>query len=250
MNPYESPQTIERALPPERPPLEPQVGVLQAARRCAWGGKLLLAAAVSELVAVVISNQIQIAKQQGPTNLLNLGGWVFILGAFVLLLLGTITNHLAYGRFIQYLDHLALVSIYRTCRGLNWMRLTVVVAAIQLSIFVKIPEHKVLVIAFSTTLMISFALTYFQHSKALKIWAQHFPVGLPGLPPLVYWWSGLVGTILGFGLTVYSYQEQRDPSFVALIAWVLILALSFAAFADFYDRLGKVLAGPIPQEDA
>jgi hypothetical protein len=243
MNPYEPPQTIDKAPPQVHPPLDPQFGVIRAARRCAWGGKLLLAGAISEFVAIVIVNEIQRAKQHGPTNLLNLGGWVFILGGYLLLLLGTITNHRAYSGFVTYLEHPELVSIFRSCRGLNWLRFAVFVAAILLSIIVKIPEHKTLVIAFTTTLMISFALTYFLHSKAMRIWAQHFPTGLPGLPPLVYWCSGLAVIMIGFGIAAYTFEEQRDPSVVVMIFTVLILALSFAAFADFYDRLVKVLAG-------
>jgi hypothetical protein len=242
MNPYEPPQTIDKALPHGQPPLDPQLGVSQAARRCAWGGKLLLAGAISELVAFVTVNEIQRAKQHGPTNLLNLGGWVFILGGYLLVLLGTITNHRAYSGFVAYLEHPKLVSIFRSCRGLNWLRLAVVVAAIILSIFIRIPEHKILRIAFNTTFMLSFALTYFLHTKAMKIWAQHFPTGLPGLPPLVYWCSGLTVIMIGFGIAAYSFEEQRDPSVVVMIFTVLILALSFAAFADFYARLAKVLA--------
>jgi hypothetical protein len=243
MNPYEPPQTIDKALPHVHPPLDPQTGVIQGARRCVRGGKMLLAGAVCELVAFVIVNEIQRAKQHGPTNLLNLGGWVFLLAGYLLLLLGTITNHRAYARFVAYLEHAELVSIFRSCRGLNWLRLAVVVVAVMLSIFIRIPEHKFLGIAFSTTLMISFALNYLLHSKAMKIWAQHFPTGLPGLPPLVYWWSGLAGIITGFGIVGYSFQELRDPSTVVMIFAVLVIALSFAAFADFYDRLSKVLAG-------
>lgn len=242
INPYESPQTTDAALPQPRPQLDPHQGVLRGAQLCARGGKLLMAAAASELVASFIINEIQRVKHQGPTNLLNLAGWIFIYGAMLLLLIGTITNHLAYSRFIAFLDQPDLEARYRYCRGLNWLRLAVVTVAILLSVFVRIPEHKVLAIGLSTTLMICFLRTYWQHSMAMKIWLQHFPAGLPGLPPLIYWWSGLCGTLLGFGMTVYSFQEQRDPSLLAIFAWGFILLLSFAAFVDFYTRLAKLLA--------
>jgi hypothetical protein len=241
-NPYEPPQTIGKAVSLPNPASEPEFGVLLGAKRCVRGGKFLWAASMCELVAVMIINEIQRAKLEGPTDVLNLAGWVFIIATLNFLLLGAITNHLAYSRFVALLDHAVLVSIYRTCRGLNWIRLGLAAIAIVLSRFIVIPEHKVLVITFSTTIMLSFAQSYWQHFKAMKTWRQHFSTGLSQWSPRFYVASGMTGTILGFGLVAYSYQEQRDPSFLVAIVWLLILAISFAAFARFYQQLAKQLA--------
>lgn len=236
INPYEAPQTTKPALPPQAPTLEPQLALQQGARRCALGGKLLMAAAIGEALGIGDLIWIQQAKQHGTTNLLNFCGWILLYGSWLLLLAGAILNLLGYARFIHYLDHEALVKIFRDCRRVVWFKF---VLLITLVVCTAIQIVAIMLFVALIGMMIHSCIV---HARAMQIWNEHFPDSAARTARGVFFASGIAATLFGGGIIAIAIQHREEPSNILLFGLMLVFALSFAAFADFYGRLRKALA--------
>lgn len=237
INPYEAPQTTNLPLARQAPPLEPHIALQQGARRCTRGGRLLMSAAISEFLGIGVLLWIQQAKQHGPTNLLNLCGWILLTGSWVLLLAGAILNLLGYSRFIRHLDHEILVKLFRDCRRVVWVKIALTIAAIACADLLDFDKRHLVTIVVCSMLLGMVLHSYLAHARAMKIWGEHFPDPAASFARRVYFWSGLTGTLLAFGLVTIFLQDTKEPSRFLLMGVMLSYALSFAAFANFYGRL-------------
>jgi hypothetical protein len=237
INPYEAPQTITRLPTRVVPQIDPDLAVLQGAQYCARGGKLLMTAAISQFLYIGLLVWIQQAKQYGPTNLLNLLGWILLYCSWLLLLAGTVVNLWGYARFARYLDHDLLVEIFSDCRRVAAIKITLVLGFICCA-YLQISIVALILLAILVGMVI---YSFFVHASAMRIWTDHYPNSTAVTVRNVYFVSGIATTVLTIVLTMYFILQAQEPSKILLMGLMLLFALSFAAFADFYGRLTRAL---------
>ena len=175
INPYEAPQTLTKPGARVSPRIDPDLAVLQGAKYCARGGKLLMAGALSELLAMIVLIWIQYAKQFGTTNLLNLFGWIFLSVSWLLLLAGAVVNLLGYARFRRYLDHDSLVKLFRICRRMSWFKILLILGLIVFYDSVNLKKTYVAQIVLLPGFVIGLIYSNYLHAKIMRIWSEHFP---------------------------------------------------------------------------
>jgi len=241
INPYEAPQTVAKPSTRVTPQLDPDLAVFQGAQYCARGGKLLMAAAISELLGSGILIWIQYAKQHGTTNLLNLCGWIFLSVSWLILLAGAVMNLRGYARFTRYLDHDVLVKLFGHCRILSWLKILLIIGLIVFYDAVKLSEFYLAQIILLPTLLISIMYSFYVHAKAMQCWSEHYPDLSSTNARLSYLWCGFGGTVLMFGLYAPFFADEKLPMLSLFSVAMLSFAFCFAAFAAFYSGLSKAL---------